>query len=77
MPTDIETFLGTFSIWDFQGKCSSSITPKNKTLFTRSISISLIEKYTSSFCLFCFALNKTKFDFFYVNRKLISLKPAW
>ena len=77
MPTDFETFLATLCIWDFQDKCSSTITPKNKTSFTRSISISLIEKCKSSFCLFCFVLNRIKIWIFYVNRKLISLKPAW
>ena len=77
MPTDFETFLASFCIWVFQDKCSSSITPKNRTSFTRSISISLIEKCKSSFCLFCFVSNRIKFDFFYVNRKLISLKPAY
>ena len=38
--------------------------------------ITVIEKCKSSSCLFCFVLNRIKFDFFFVNRKLISLKPV-
>ena len=79
MPTDFETFLATFCIWDFHDKCSSSITPKKRTSFTRSISMSLIENCKSSFCLFfccCCCFKYNKIWFFYVNRKL-SLKPVW
>ena len=72
MPTDFETFLATFCIWDFQNKCSSSITPKNRTSFTQSISISLIEKCKSSSCLFCFVLNRIKFDFFMLIESLLA-----
>ena len=79
MPTDFETFLATFCIWHFQNTCSSSITPKNRTsfeidcvIFTQSISISLIEKCKSSFCLFCFVLNRIKFDFFMLIESLLA-----
>ena len=78
MPTDsVETFVATFCIWDFQDKCLSSKTLKNRASFTRSRLISLIEKCQSSFSLFCFVWNRINFDFFKVNRKLIILKPAW
>ena len=74
MPTDFETFLATFCIWDFQNKCSSSITPKNRTSFTQSEFQyrSLIEKCKSSFCLFCFVLNRIKCDFFMLIESLLA-----
>ena len=72
MSTNFETFLAMFCTRDYQDRCSSSITPKNKSSFIRSTSLSLIEKCKSSFCLFCFVLNKIKFDLFMLIESLLA-----
>ena len=72
MSTNFETFLAMFCTWDYQDRCSSTITPKNKSSFIRSTSLSLIEKCKSSFCLFCFVLNKIKFDLFMLIESLLA-----